>query len=159
MHRLFALFLMTASVALTGCGHRANAERDKAAILALLKAVGQAHFDHDAGKFLSHNAQEWFSVRDGQVSRRNKEEALKGLDQYLKSMDFQEVTDITPPEIKISEDGSMAWLIGNVRVRGVQKQPGGGQTPVAFVSTWLSVYEKQGSDWYLVATATTEEKK
>jgi hypothetical protein len=159
MYRLCALLLILASLVLTGCKPRVDADQEKAAILAINEAVGQAHFEHDAAKFLSHNAQEWYSVRDGKVLRRKKDEAVIGLDQYLKSVDFKEVTAITPPEIQISEDGRMAWLIGNVRVRGIQKQPNGVQTEIAFVSTWLSVYQKQGSEWYLVATATTEREE
>ena len=158
MNSLLTPLLVTTAVLLSGCHNRVNVEKEKAAIMAIHETVRQAHLDHDATKFLSHNAEQWLSVRDGSVSLRNKEQTLKDLDQYLKSVDFREVVDVTPPEIKISEDGSMAWLIGNVRVSGTQQQPNGGHTEVSFISTWLSVYEKRGSDWYLVATATTEKR-
>ena len=93
------------------------------------------------------------------VSRRNKQQAQKDVDQYLKSVNFREVVDLTPPEIKISGDGSMAWLVGNVRVNGIRRQPNGQSVLLDFVSTWLAVYEKRGSDWYLVANANTEKER
>jgi ketosteroid isomerase-like protein len=153
-----ALLLIVISFILSGCHRSIDVEKEKAGILAANEAVRQAHFEHDAAKFLSQNAQEWFSVRDGTVSLKNKESYREGLDQYLKSVDFSEVTSLTPPEIKISDDGTMAWLIGNVRVTGTQKQGDGSYTSINFVSAWLAVYEKQEGAWRLVASAITEKK-
>lgn len=152
--KFFTIFMfLGVFLNLVSCGKKIDYEKEKAAILELYKAVNQAHFDHDAVKFLASSADKWYSVGNGEVKIRTKQEAAPGLDQYLKNTRFLEVTDVNPPIIEISEDGKSAWLIGEVKVRGIQRKKDGTEEEIAFRSSWLSIYKKDKDKWQRVATS------
>lgn len=152
--KFFTIFMfLSVLVSLAACGKKIDYDEEKVAILELYKAVNQAHFDHDAVKFLASSAEKWYSVGNGEVKIRTKQEAAPGLDQYLKNTRFLEVTDINPPVIEISEDGKTAWLIGEVKVRGIQRKKDGTEEEIAFRSSWLSIYKKDKDRWQRVATS------
>ncbi len=96
-------------------------EQEKAAILKLYDLSRQSHLESDAVKFLTPYAQQWYSVRDGTVMQRTKDAAFPAIERYFESMHFLQFDD-TSPMVEVSKDGSMAWLIGEVRVRAIPQQ-------------------------------------
>src|SRR5215469_8833571 len=131
-----------------------NLEQEKAAILRLYAISVQGHLESDASKFLMPYAQQWHSVRDGTMTIRTKDGAFPAIEHYFKQTRFLEFDD-TPPRIEVSQDGSMAWLLGEVRVRAVQQQPDEAEHELVFRCSWIEIYEKQEAGWAVVVNAST----
>ncbi len=54
------------------------------------------------------------------------------------------------PQVKVSRDGTLGWVIVQVRAAGVQSTAGGGTQPLAFESAWIELYERRGAQWFRV---------
>jgi len=127
-------------------------EQDKAAILKLYDLSRQSHLESDAVKFLTPYAQQWYSVRDGTVTQRTKDAAFPDIERYFQSMHFLQFDD-TPPIVEVSKDGSMAWLIGEVQARAIQRQPDQTEKEVAFRCSWVEIFENQKAGWAAVVNS------
>ena len=114
-----------------------------------------SHFESDAVKFLTPYAPQWYSVRDGTVTIHHKEEVFPDVDHYFKSMRFLEFVLTQPLKVEPSKDASMAWVIGEVRARAIQKQPDTTEKEVAFRCSWVEIYEKQDARWAAVVNASS----
>ena len=130
-------------------------ESDRAEILRDYAGIKEAHFKHDAAGFLAQFDEKWYRVSDGDVVERSKETTRPDLQSYLDGMKFDEVKDVAPPRVEFSADASVAWLIGQVEVRGQQKQEGK-WVRVGFRSAWIDVWEKKAEGWRIVAQSNTE---
>jgi hypothetical protein len=54
---------------------------------------------------------------------------------------------VTEPIVSVSADGTLGWVVVQVRARGVQ---GDAKEPLAFVSAWIELYEKRKGRWVRV---------
>lgn len=86
-------------------------------------------------------------LKNGRIAQRSKQENIARIKSYFESVKFLEWEDIDPPKIRISKDGTMAYIIVHKRVRS-QK----GHT----VFAWLEAWEKVESVWRLMAVASTD---
>jgi hypothetical protein len=132
-----------------------NIEQEKEALLNIYEESLQAHLEYNAEKLLASSAQQCYELRDGTVIVRTKEEMLPEIEHYFASTQFLEYKAVAPPIIHVSEDASMAWTITEVRVRGLQKQPDGETSDLAFRCSWVSIFEKQEGVWVQVVNAST----
>jgi hypothetical protein len=130
-------------------------EQEKETLRKLCERGLQAHLEYNAEKMLASSAQQWYDLRDGTVILRTKDEMLPEVEQYLKNTHFLEYEEVTPPIIQVSKDASMAWIISEIRVRALQKQPDGAESDLAFRCSWVSVFEKQEGGWAQVVNAST----
>ncbi len=127
-------------------------EQEKAALLKLYEISRQSHFESDATKFLIPYAQQWYSTRDGTVTLRTRDAAFPAIERYFQSMHFLEFDD-QPPIVEVSKDGSMAWLIGEVQARAMQRQPDETEKEIAFRCSWVEIFEKQEAGWAVVVNS------
>jgi hypothetical protein len=49
--------------------------------------------------------------------------------------------------VKVSDDGSLGWVVVQVEAKGEQTEPDGTVVPLEFVSSWISLYEKRSGRW------------
>lgn len=128
-------------------------EQEKAAILKSYETSLQAHIQQDARAFLAEYASQWYDVRNAGVRLRTQEEAAPRIGQYFKTTSFQEISQIAPPVIHVSQDASMAWMIGHISVRATRIQPDGTEQDFSFRCAWVSIFEKSGNEWAQVVDA------
>ena len=127
-------------------------EKEKYALIRRHIQDRRAHFDKDIDTLLAGMAAEQINVRDGRVSRRSQAEAEDGFAAYFDHVaEFIHWDDLQPPIIQISQDGTMAWMVNQIRLH--YRSTDNEETDL--VCAWLMVYEKQGSDWVAVANAST----
>jgi FtsZ-interacting cell division protein ZipA len=131
-------------------------ERDRQEILKAYESIREAHFKHDAAQFLAPFDEQWYRVSDGDVALRRKEDYRPELQSYLDRMKFNELRELEKPRVEISADGTTAWFIGRVQVRGEQKDEGGYWMPVVFNSAWVDLWKKKPEGWRIVGQANTE---
>lgn len=135
------------------CSPGPDLEADRAALLRLRDEQRAAHLEKDAERLVSSFSDSFLSIEEGEVERPSRPESLRAFRSYLESVEFLEWEDIEPPVIRISADGSMAYVIVHKRVRLV---PVGGGTPRLTVYAWLETWEKRDGEWELTAVASTD---
>jgi hypothetical protein len=120
----------------------ADRETDRREILRAFAPARAAHFHHDAAAFLASKDTSWYRVADGTVALNTIAAEKPRVQEYFDSVKFTDITDVDPPRFQVSSDGTMAWLLGHVRVRGTQHSAKG-EVPLAFEAAWIDVYEKK----------------
>jgi hypothetical protein len=72
---------------------------------------------------------------------------------YLDRSTFIEWDDITPPVIRMSDDGSMAFLLVHKRVRLLDKNDGGKEKVEVFA--WSTTFRKIAGKWKMTSVTST----
>jgi len=133
-------------------------EEEKKELLELHRKDRRAHFENNAELALSDKVDHGFiSVRNGAVTQRDKSDFQKRLESYFKNAKYYEWDDLEPPIVRISDDGSMAWMIVRVRVRRTQQNSSGAAIEEKFIYAGISAYEKRSGKWLQVANVSTFE--
>jgi hypothetical protein len=122
-------------------------------LLALHEEVMRAHRESNADLLLRSDAAEYVSANRGQITQPTIEERRERLRQYLGKTRFTEYIDLVAPVVRVSNDGSLGWVIVQVRGAGAQTTQDGDSQPLAFESAWIELYERRGGRWYRVGNA------
>ncbi len=62
--------------------------------------------------------------------------------------DYNSYNDLIRPVVKVSEDGSLGWIIVQIQADGVRFDSQGQVSgPLEFTSAWVSLYEKTNDQW------------
>jgi len=133
-------------------------EEQKKELLELHRKDRRAHFENNAQLALSDQVEDGFIyVRNGAIARRKKSDFQKNVEGYFKNAKYYEWDDLEPPIVRISNDGSMAWMIVRVRVRRTQPNPSGKDVEERFIYAGITTYEKRDGKWLKVANVSTFE--
>jgi hypothetical protein len=131
----------------TGPGDRRHSDVEQ--ILLLHKAVLDAHKAGDVDGLLAAEPDEIVSVSRGEVSFPKKSERVRNFERYLQITEFEEYRDLIDPIVRVSDDGTMGWLIAQVKISGTQ--PGREErVRIDSVWAWIELYEKRGGRWFRV---------
>lgn len=129
---------------------------DQQELLKLHEQQKTAHLTYNAELFIEMFAENLTQLQKGNVSTSSKEESLTRFKKYFSNFKFIEWENLKPPIIKISQDGTMATIIVQKRVRGTYKNDKGDETFQQTDFAWLEVWEKQNGKWKIVTVASTE---
>ncbi len=149
------LFAVGLNVAQTGSA--VDLEKERAALLRLHKADREAHFRTDVELLQRSSPEEFISVSRGKIHRATKSDERKLFTEYFRGAKYYEWDDLEEPIVRVSRDGSMAWMITRVRVRRTQKDATGAEKEQKFVYAGIMTYEKQAGKWVRVANVSTFE--
>jgi hypothetical protein len=127
---------------------QADPPRDVELLRALHDKTMRAHKDSDAASLVADQAPDMIIVNRGAVTRPSLEERRASFASYLGRTVFSEYRDLAEPIVKVSNDGSLGWVIVQVGARGVQTAEDGTKKPIEFVSAWVELYEKRDGRWY-----------
>ncbi|GEM_PF-826704 len=90
-------------------------------------------------------------VSDGEVYKMAGAESDAMLDRMMTSRDYTVYDDLIRPIVKISNDGSLGWVIAQVSASGVRFDANGKPSgPLEFVCAWIELYEKVQGRWRLL---------
>jgi hypothetical protein len=144
--------LLAISVLLASCGSTniAPAPDARAALLSLHEEVMQAHRESNVDLLLRSEGAATISANRGQVTQPTLDARRALFQQYLGATRFSEYIDLVPPVVRVSSDGSLGWVIAQVRAAGVQSTQDGGSRSLMFESAWIELYERHGGRWYRV---------
>jgi ketosteroid isomerase-like protein len=132
----------------------ATAEDDVAALLRIHERDLRAHREGDVAAIARDTAEGFVSVSNGAIERPSPAEVRDMFTQYLGRTRFTEYRDLEPPIVRVSRDGTVAWMIVRVKATGTQKTDDG-EKPIAFTSAWVMLYEKRDGRWTKVANVST----
>lgn len=123
---------------------------DEQKLLRLHRIVMDDHFHGDATGMKSINQAPFTVVSEGEVYTMTDAESDAGFDRVMGSRDYTVYDDLIRPAVKISADGSMAWVIVKVYAKGVRFDKDGKPTgPLEFTSAWIELYERKEGKWKL----------
>ena len=122
--------------------------RDVEMLRALHAKTMRAHKESDAALLVADQSADMIIVNRGAVTRPSLEERRASFGSYLGRTAFSEYRDLVEPVVKVSNDGSLGWVIVQVEARGVQTAEDGTKKPIEFVSAWVELYEKRDGRWY-----------
>jgi hypothetical protein len=132
-------------------------EKEKAALLRLHEADREAHFKTDVELLQQSSPEEFISVSRGKIHRVMKADERKFFTDYFRDATYYEWDDVEAPIVRVSKDGSMAWMITRVRVRRTQKNAVEEEKEEQFTYAGIMTYEKENGRWVRVANVSTFE--
>ncbi|MCA8902004.1 MAG: nuclear transport factor 2 family protein [Hyphomonas sp.] len=125
------------------------------ALLALHEKHLQAHRDGDVDAFLEDWADETLSVNRGEMTVARREDMRSAFGSYFGSTRFEYYRDRQPPRAEVSDDGTLGWVAAEVEARGTAVSDDGSETPVEFISSWVSLFRNIDGEWRLVGNASS----
>lgn len=154
---LLALLCLLAPVPLLYAQSHSDLAHEKAALKHSHAADRKAHFKADVDRLLEDSADEMISVRDGAIMRISKADRRRGMAEYFRGARYSEWDNLEDPIIRVSDDGSMAWMITRLKVARTQKDSTGVEREQKFVYAGIMMYEKVDGRWVKVANVSTFE--
>ncbi len=126
------------------------------ALLRLHRTFMDGHFFGRADDMQAGLAESFVQVGRGEVLASSGEQALQALEGLLQRVDYTAYEDRIRPVVRVSDDGTLGWVIVQVAARGVQLDEGGKPAgPVDFVSAWVELYEKVEGSWRMSGNVST----
>jgi hypothetical protein len=150
------MLLFAASVlAALGCDRGADLEQRRQEILSLHRELIQAHLDKNAAALAKPTAEDYVSVSRGEVHTMSSADVEAMLAPYLAETEFSHYDDVAEPIVGVSDDGSAAWSIVQVRVAGTRTGDDGVPRTFDTVWAWLTLYRRDGDGWQRIADVST----
>ena len=142
------------SLAFLSCSAPSNeatvdTEKIRQEILAIHENSIQAHWDKNPAFFIKNLAEDYVTVSRGEIKKQTSDEIFIRFNNYLSKTDFLEYKDTHEPIVGFSKDGSVAWIIVQVQVTGLQKNEENKTDTIKFKSAWISLFEKQNDVWMM----------
>jgi hypothetical protein len=120
---------------------------DRARLLQLHAKAMEAHRAGNVEMLLEDESEDYVVASRGRISHPTLKDRRAALGPYLRETRFTEYVDVVPPVVTVSKDGTLGWVIVQVRARGEQVGANGAKEPFEFESAWIELYEKRGKEW------------
>lgn len=146
-YRNFILITLLIAVLLSACQTGFDTDQSEKEILALHQEMIDAHLSKNVGWFTNNIADDYFSVSRGEISYPSQEEISGRFTNYLDNTEFSEYHDLQKPIVRFSKDGSLAYLIVQVKVSGNQKTEADISESFDTTWAWITLYEKENDKW------------
>ena len=118
-------------------------------LLALHEQVLDAHRTGDLEAWMAVEGDRYVSANNGSISFPTAAERKAGRGPYLNATTFTVYRDLRPPVVRVSEDGSLGWVIAEVEIQGIQRSEQG-ETAIEAVYAWIELYENRSDGWSLI---------
>jgi ketosteroid isomerase-like protein len=119
-------------------------------ILKIHKALLASHLQNDAQGVITGEADDVVVVSRGEVLFPTREERVRQFTRYLENSEFERYQDTITPIVRVSVDGTMAWLIAQVEITEVRTNDEGERVPVESTWAWIELYERRSDRWLRV---------
>jgi len=162
MNRVFILLLCIFASLVTACKNKADnqpvdLEKEGQALLAMHMADRQAHFDTDANALFENSLDTFIWVGNAQIIHISKTDAIKRFEENFSGATYAKWDDLDEPIIRISDDGTLAWIITKLEVKRTKKDGSGEEVPEGFIYAGIMTYKKVGRRWLKEANVSTFE--
>jgi hypothetical protein len=146
--RLLTGILVVVGAAIAAVASGETASKDAAEILRLHKELLDAHKNDDVEKWLSAETDRITVGNRGEVLFQTKAERRGHIEDYLQSAEFEMYEDVIEPIVRVSDDGTLGWLICQVEIVGSRVSGEGETVSLDSVWAWIELYEKIDGRWY-----------
>jgi hypothetical protein len=124
-----------------------RAQDDAEALKTLHAKVMRAHLESNVELILEDDAVDYVVASRGEITRPTPDDRRERLGPYLRSIRFEQYEDLVPPIPSVSEDGTLGWVVVQIRARGVRRTESGSEEPIEYVSAWIEMYRKLDGRW------------
>ena len=133
-------------------------EEDRDKILALHEAQRAAHFGKDPKAMTDQFASNLISLNRVKINGSDLQKDTQSFHSYFSSVEFKKWDDVMPPEIRFSDDRTLAYTIVDKLVVLEAKDSIGNPIEETTHYAWVSIYRKQkDGNWKLECIASTNE--
>ena len=107
----------------------------------------------------ARDAPEMISVNHGKIHKTTSpEKDMEGFQSYFNSVEFKKWDDVKSPEVRFSDDHTLAYMVVDKLVVLEAKDSVGKPFEETTHYAWVSIYRKQNTgDWKLECIASTNE--
>lgn len=130
-----------------------DATRDAAELRRLHQELLEAHRTGDVDRWMAVEAADYVSVNGGRITFPEASERRAGRAAYLASAEFEVYRDLREPLVRVSDDGSLGWLVAEVEVRGTTTSDTGQVEAFHDIWAWIEMYARVDGRWRLVGNA------
>jgi hypothetical protein len=150
----FAISCMV-MIVLQACQKNKDHSSDEQQIRELLASERKAHMERNVDMFVQEFSDSLYSVNKGTIKATPPDSMRKSISRYFGAVQFIKWDDTTPPVIRFSDDGSLAYAL--VQKEVIVSYPGDTGTRIIDTThfAWASVYRKENSGWKLEANIST----
>jgi hypothetical protein len=146
------LWLLVAGT-LAGC--QAPETEHTADLLQIHERILEAHRDRDAAAWTALEGDTIIVGSRGTVRLSPRAERIEARRRYLRATRFSVYRDVRPPIVRVSDDGSQAWLMANVEIVAYPDSAGATDSTYT-IWAWVELYERRDGRWLLVGIVSNE---
>ncbi len=107
-----------------------------------------AHYFEDPSLIAGAFGEQGVIVYEGEVAPTIGAETEASLTRRLMNRNHTRYDDLVRPIIRVADDGSLGWVIVQVRAEGVRFDANGDPSgPLDFTCAWIAMYEKVAGQW------------
>lgn len=133
-------------------------DNDIASLMKIHEESRVAHFDKKAQAMIDQFAGNMVSVNSGKIHKASPEKDLASFQSYFDAVAFKKWDDVQPPEIRFSDDHTLAYMIVDKLVVLESQDSLGKPFEETTHYAWVSVYRKQqNGSWKLECIASTNQ--
>jgi predicted enzyme related to lactoylglutathione lyase len=115
---------------------------DRQVLLQMHRDVFRFHLENDLDSWMADESEDYIDANRGEISRPSIAERRAQLQPYLAATSFTDYRDLVEPEVRVSNDGSMGWVVCQVEVNGKR-----GDEEFSSVWAWIELYARQDGEW------------
>ena len=130
---------------------------ERRSLLAVHEAGNRAHIETDVAALLENAADEFIAVASGQIYPQSKADVEAFFAGYFDGATYTEYADTEPPIVRVSDDGTMGWVINRLRASRTQLDADGVPQLREFVYAGVMLFEKRDGKWLRVGNVSTFE--
>lgn len=136
-----------------------GAVSDEKALMKIHEDSRTAHFEKNAKAMVDQFTPDMISVNRGKINKvSSPEKEMEGFQSYFNSVEFKKWDDVNPPELRFSNDHSLAYMVVDKLVVLEAKDSVGKPFEETTHYAWVSIYRKQtDGNWKLECIASTNE--
>lgn len=124
---------------------------DEQKLMRLHRVIMDDHFFGNMDRLNDRNGDNLTIVSQGAVYEVSKDESSAMMNRMINNRDYTVYNDLIRPKIKISQDGSLAWVIVKILAKGIRyDEEGKPKGPLEFTSAWIELYEKVQGQWKMI---------
>jgi len=135
--------------------HIDRTKRDKENILSLHKLQREYHFNKEADQFVSQFSPTFISINNGEISSPSRQESEKKFNNYFQQVDFKKWDDIREPEIRFSDDHTMAYVVVSKEVAVEFSNASKEMVRETTEFAWVAIYKKINGNWKIDCVIST----
>ena len=98
------------------------------------------------------------SVSRGQVEPLTRAATQARFQGYFAAATFTRYEDLEAPITRISDDGSLGWVIAKVRVEGYYRTDDGAREPLDTTWGWIELYGRKDGAWLRIGTVSDHDE-
>lgn len=129
-------------------------EEETVKILQLHEAQ-RGYFNKDSITFTDQFSDTFISVNKRLISKPEKEVAISRCHRYFFAVEFVKWDDVSPPVVKFSDDGSMAYTMADKIVTVPYPDEKGNLKTNETHFPRVAIYKKYGNEWKIDAVVST----